>query len=441
MTTRNLAEAILDGGIRSVNFFNGRLLSGEDLSQEQEANSDERKRLGQAIGDGIVTGLEVARSTTAGNSGAPVVTVQPGLAINRMGQTLALTKSVDMSLVSSSAGATTSTQSLFATCTPPQSGPYIAGAGVYLLTIAPATGSEGRAPVSGLGNVSAFCNTRYNIEGVQFHLLQVNVAQSELQDSNHLRNRLAYACFGTSDALVQTFLQNPLGSSMQQGYGLLDMMRQGSSSAAACLSDEDVPLALLYWTVDAGIAFIDLWSVRRRVTRPSADIRWPLFISDRRLSEAEAMFLQFQEQIAQITSPATSRTQLTQIGVLDYFRYLPAVGIIPFANSRLSRGFDYLRFFQGIPYRDPVFIEGAKVEHLIRDSLSYQPVKLNSDPDKQEMIWLYLVRENMQAIAESAFNPPQAYMVFTSGHIPYQGDAQYNLARWSYSNYSLTMAH
>src|SRR5689334_8128462 len=108
MATRNLAEAILDGGIRSVNFFNASLLSGEDLSQEQEANGEERKRLGQAIGDGIVSGLEVTTSTTAGNTGAPVLTVQPGLAINRVGQTLALTKSVDVSLVSSSAGATTS---------------------------------------------------------------------------------------------------------------------------------------------------------------------------------------------------------------------------------------------------------------------------------------------------------------------------------------------
>ena len=129
MTTRNLAEAILDDGIRSVNFFNGRLLSGEDLSQEQEANSEERKRLGKAIGDGIVTGLEVSPSTTAANTGTPVVTIQPGLAINRLGQTLALTKSVDVSLIASSAAGTTSTQSLFVTCTPPQSGPYVAGAG------------------------------------------------------------------------------------------------------------------------------------------------------------------------------------------------------------------------------------------------------------------------------------------------------------------------
>jgi len=440
MATRNLAEAILDGGIRSVNFFNGRLLSGEDLSQEQEANSDERKRLGQSIGDGIVTGLEVATSTAAGSSGTPVVTVQSGLAMNRLGQTLILTTSVDVSLVTSNTGATPPTQTLFVTCTPPQSGPYVAGAGVYLLTIAPAAGSEGRAPVNGLGNVSAFCNTRFNIEGVQFHLLQVNVAQSELQDSAHLRNLLAYACFGTSDPLVQTFFQDPLGSTVQQGYGLLDTMRQGSSSAAACLSDADVPLALLYWTVDAGIAFIDLWSVRRRVTRLSADMPWPLFLSDRRQSEAEAMFLQFQEQIAQMTDPVTGQAQLTQIGVLDYFRYLPPVGIIPFASSSLSRGFDYLKFFLGILYRDPVFIESAKVEHLIRDSLSYQPITLDSNPNNQEMIWLYLVRENMQAIAENPFNPPQAYMIFASGHIPYQGDAQYNLARWSYSNYSLIQA-
>src|SRR5437667_104216 len=90
MTTRNLAEAILDSGIRSIHFFNGRLLSGEDLSQEQDANQEERRRAGQAWGEGVAFGLEVAETTGISAKDAPVVTVEAGLAVNRGGPTLAL---------------------------------------------------------------------------------------------------------------------------------------------------------------------------------------------------------------------------------------------------------------------------------------------------------------------------------------------------------------
>ena len=38
MSAAELQTPILDGGIRSVNFFNGRLLTARDLSREQEAN-------------------------------------------------------------------------------------------------------------------------------------------------------------------------------------------------------------------------------------------------------------------------------------------------------------------------------------------------------------------------------------------------------------------
>jgi len=53
-----------------------------------------------------------------------------------------------------------------------------------------------------------------------------------------------------------------------------------------------------------------------------------------------------------------------------------------------------------------------------------------------EMVWLYYVRENMQAINTQTSGQPHPYMIFTSGHIPFQGYAQYDLARWDYSNYA-----
>ena len=49
----------------------------------------------------------------------------------------------------------------------------LAGAGAYLLTIGPASGGKGLAPVSGLGNEQAGCNLRYLVEGVEFRMIAI----------------------------------------------------------------------------------------------------------------------------------------------------------------------------------------------------------------------------------------------------------------------------
>ena len=64
------------GGIRSVNFFNGRLLTGEDLSREQDANELARLRLGRAVGSGVAYGLEVAQAPTGSTTERPIVTIE-----------------------------------------------------------------------------------------------------------------------------------------------------------------------------------------------------------------------------------------------------------------------------------------------------------------------------------------------------------------------------
>src|SRR3954471_7916589 len=93
-----LHQPLLDGGIRSVNFFNGRLLSGRDLSREQSARREADARLGRAIGDGVAYGLEVARDVTLDKAAAPVLRIKAGLAVNRSGQTLRLAGDVSVAL-------------------------------------------------------------------------------------------------------------------------------------------------------------------------------------------------------------------------------------------------------------------------------------------------------------------------------------------------------
>src|SRR5918997_3284971 len=98
-TIEQLLEPVFGGGIRSVNFFNGRVLSGEDLSDEQEAQRRARRLVGQAIGEGIAYGFEVSEAAQSSTTQFPVITVEPGLAVTRAGQTLRLGGRTDVGLV------------------------------------------------------------------------------------------------------------------------------------------------------------------------------------------------------------------------------------------------------------------------------------------------------------------------------------------------------
>ena len=67
----NLLTPIVNNRTRSVNFFNGRLLTGEDLTAEQQANRVAHSLLGQAAGAGVAYGLEVSESATLSQVARP----------------------------------------------------------------------------------------------------------------------------------------------------------------------------------------------------------------------------------------------------------------------------------------------------------------------------------------------------------------------------------
>src|SRR5581483_7706324 len=123
MAAKQLSEIITSGGIRSINFFNGRLLTAEDLTQEQAARAAAEAQLGKGIGSGVAWGLEVSHSAAASSS--PVVTVQPGAAINSRGQALCLSSAADISLVRPAAVNAPTSGAVFQDCQPPQPGAYL----------------------------------------------------------------------------------------------------------------------------------------------------------------------------------------------------------------------------------------------------------------------------------------------------------------------------
>lgn len=415
----------LQDGIRSTHFFNGRLLSGEDLSQEQSARGEWLKLLGRSIGEGIVHGLEVSAPLGASSKEDPAVVVGPGLALNREGQALELRNAVTVSLAPArkSQSEPPPGSGEFHDCTP-SANISVSGTGLFLLTLAPDKGYEGRAPVSGLGPNEPACNRKQLVEGVRFRLHRLELEASRLELSNpndqHLRNRVAHLCFGTKDARRLGALVHPFGDP-PKGYGLLDDHRSDDK-----LTGSEVPLAVLLWRESSGIDFMDMGSVRRRPTRVEHTGRWAPWLGERRVSEAEAVLLQFQEHLEALLRGS----QPHEVKALDYFDYLPPAGVLPLQLGSLP-GFTAERFFEGLTWRKHV-IEGAHLESLLRQSLAHPPIELAQD----ELLWVYLIRENQQE-ALSGDQGVQPYLVFTSGHLPYLGDARADVARVEYAHLAL----
>jgi hypothetical protein len=356
-TELDLEQAILDSELRYVNFFNGRLLTGGDLSAEQAANRACSRHLGLAVGAGVAYGLEVSISPGSLTTDA-LVDVAAGLAVNRDGQTLRLESKQTVALVRppdqlSTAGC------VFADCQPLAAGTTLSSAGYYLLTIAPTSARDGLAPASGLGNGIADCNSRYLVDGVQFRLLPLNVTQSD--NPNLERNSVAYQCFGLPALGPGDFLDEASGAGPLLVYGVEALVPAGR------LTEQDVPLAVIEWTPN-GLGFIDQWSVRRRVTRPDASGRWGYFAGDRRVSEGEAMFLQFQEQFATLetgTSPPQGLTANSR------FQFLPPAGVLPDSDGTF-----WPTFLGPLGPLKETAIDASLWPRLLRESFTLEPVQV-----------------------------------------------------------------
>src|SRR5262249_57909261 len=119
----------------------------------------------------------------------------------------------------------------------------------------------------------------------------------------------------------------------------------------------------------------------------------------------------------------------------DYFRFLPPVGLVPIA-SPTSTGVTVGSFFAGLtvgPQQNqlPAFVEGSRLQGIFHEALQYFPI----DTRTLELIWLYNIRENRQAIHQGITGISEPAVVFVSGHVPYRADAHFAVAKWDYPTY------
>ena len=417
--TRLLHEAILDETLSYTSYFNGRLLSGEDLARDQRANREARRRAAQALGEGVAFGLEVFETPNVSTASSPTVSITSGVAVSRGGHVLTLRNGVDLRLVRGASASTSSAGGAFTICDGLQPGVFVVGEGVYVLAMSPASSPQGRAPLSGLGTNPSACNAQSVVQGVQLRLIQPGIAPQVLLDEARLRNRVAGAAFGLAERNLTAL--DPLAMRTPE-YGLVDGLR-----AAGTLTDCDVPLALLHWTASRGIGFVDLWSVRRRVRAHGADARWSAFFGERVQAESEALFLQFQEQIDDI---ATSGGDLQAIAAADRFDYLPPMGFLPLQIGSRP-GFDPQKFFgSDVISRDVAYLDADRIRPLLHESFLHAPIAL----ERQERVQLYLIYEN--SLAPQAGTPVVPTLVFARHTLPYRGTARYGFARWEQGRFA-----
>jgi hypothetical protein len=395
MSTYNLGDLVLEPGIRFTHFFNGRMLSGEALTQERTAYLSRNRQLGEAIGSGIAYGFEVSVGA-GGTTTAPILSIAPGLAICASGQTIKTENSLNLAVVTPPSLDAAPDTDDFTDCTPLPSSVYINGIGYYLLTAAPAEGKEGSAPVSGLGNGLAPCNAKYIAQGLQLRLLPLQVTNPS--DADHARNEIAYQCFAACGVLgpvaIDAYNNTPTSPSLS------------SLVPGDLLTEHDVPLAVLEWNA-SGLGFVDLWSVRRPIT-PRADPDDFLAALSASQRNAYPLVRQFYEHIqdlakATIGSPATAHRPFT-----DFFTYLPPFGIVPLQGAGTQIGFFLADFFGSHASGTPTQLDDADFGGLWQRASACPPVKVAD----VEVLQLYYSRTNLQAQGNA--QPSQLYAVFTT---------------------------
>lgn len=382
MSAVDLLQPILNGGLQRNNFFNGRLLSAEDLRAEQDATNAQASLLARAGGEGVGWGYGVTMVSTS----PPRVRVGRGLALNRLGNLLHLPDDADVALVPTTQ-AIEDSSGLFAECEPPRPTTALTGAGAYVLVVAPSSGYRGTALVSDPNTTAAgrgACGARFTVAGVRFRLVPMWISEldgisdalraqivsllppADVPARERLRNKLAHLCLGTQELGFADPPRRTAIKPVPPGWGALDAMRTRGD-----LTDCDVPLAVVVLTEQA-LSYVDVWAARRRLIDASAIDVWRAVASPRRLAEGEAAFLQFQSQLEIVRGLGAPGAVVAS----TYFDVLPAGGWLPTGTGN----FDWARFLG--PHAPPTVtpVDSALLRGILGRSWLDEPFALSTNP-------------------------------------------------------------
>lgn len=428
-------------GTKNINFFEGRLLSARDLREEQAANRDHDRQLGRAIGAGIIEGLEVDLENDGADGSTPLVTVKKGLALDHEGEVIGLPDNDVRVALSRTFDVKPTSEADFYACAGPPSSTFLAtGVGLYVLAVTPAAGFKERAPKIGLGDegVVKGCGSRYIQEGVRFRLVELTkpllttldglsddtvtllnddllsnnnpVARGDEQRLSLLRNMVAHLCFGSEQ--LGRFAADPFtGEAATPAF--LELGALSRLWTLGQLEQCDVPLVLIYWTLD-GIAFLDAWSVRRQVTGAAGAASGLWWTGGQPPAVSDAIILQFQDQLGSLLTNSTVAP--STISAEEYFYRLPPAGLLPLISANRPRAFSRDRFFESYAIEPPKRLAPMQIRAVLHEAQPYSTIDLG----RATSIQLYEVPDT--AIPDQLADVYEPHLVFADVRVPYFSD-------------------
>lgn len=325
MDQKGLNQPVTTGGVRLPTFYNGRVLTAEDLQQLQAAEGALRQQVARAGGSGVAWGLTCTAKTTS-------IEVDGGLAVAADGSLLFLADAVEVLVT----GVTnkSSTAVGFQDCGLKISPQSLTGEAPYLLVVGPAQATVDSAPqvwptasgkITGCGPGSTELGVKFRLVTLPWTGESTDYSQSPQAAAigssdgtpiinqsmtnwylSRLRSELALSCFDFG--------------SVPSGQGYVGPFAASQLRADGLLAQNEVPLCLFYWH-SGEILFLDEWAVRRRVEQPllGLDSVGPLH-----LAEGEALSQQFQTQLATLKGSNGIVPEAR-----SWFHAIPAAGFVP----------------------------------------------------------------------------------------------------------------
>jgi len=337
-TSIRLNQSVIASGEARTFFFNGRLLSAEDLKREQGQREAGQRRLAQLVGCGIATGLGVE----VGVSKKTTLSIKAGLGVTPSGEVIEV-GDLELDLQTAPrplrAGGFSACEAAF------NSGALLAG--LHLLVLTPTWISDGRA-LTLLGDVGA-CNRNVERPAVRARLVKLKDLTT---DPNKRRNSLAYALLAP----------DPLSAE----FKTTKLIGWWPGSIAPTLRGDDLPIAVVSINEKAEVEFLDVDAARRRLAPPpgnAADALWP----ESRTAEMEAFARQFLGHLSELKY-LKLREQTVQ------FDWLPPVVVLnKEAKDRYSQVFS--KTSAALPEKEHK-VGRESFARALRDGLHGEPIKI-----------------------------------------------------------------
>lgn len=304
-------------------FFNGRLLSAEDLQREQTARESGQSQLARLLGCGIASGLEIT-----GKHGETVLTIGTGVGITPSGGVIAIdTIELDLAAIGQrnrSGG--------FSDCLAAMSALSQVAGGLYLLVLTPTWLASGRATTT-LGEVGA-CNRKLEQPAVRARLLAIKEPDDSPLASGKpgktertekardtLRNRVAHSLLAPDDP--QTIIIQATATTSGSGAAtrMIGWLPEGRVPA---LTADDLPLAVVYLSASATIDWCDGDAAQRRLAPPPG-LAGDRFWRESHAVEMEAFSRQF---VAQFVAQFSDEQAAAVEDMAGVYAFLPPVALV-----------------------------------------------------------------------------------------------------------------